>query len=504
MLLPHRIAVHRLRRGAHCPLTTHTSVLALSTNASLPPVERTALELLVDLSAVLRFEGVGDVLRLEVVGEPADLSVGQLRARNWTIVVGDGRVTIERSLLRFVANVACGVIEQRSSAADKFGRVPAVETLPVRGGFEREAVVSVAARALAAAVRDGAGRRPARFIDPWPDGRRWAAALTHDLDVVEWWPAFTTLRLAELARHGEVARAGQVALHALGSVGRQVVWRAASQILSIEAAHAVRSTWFVLCGTPTLATARAGDLTYRPESPQARRIIDAVREGGHEIGLHGSFATSEDHALFAEQRARLRALVGTSPDGVRQHYLRQRPDTTPPAMALAGFRYDSTAGFPDRNGFRVGVADVIPLWNAARDTALPLQEAPFTWMDRAMSKYQHVESPDAWIEDGLALADHCRAVEGLWVGIWHPNLVPALGFPGAPAAYARLVRELVERDAFIAPLGDIVSWRVARRAIRAVAIGADGTPQLSSDQASPHTFTLRDQRGRADASRAVR
>ena len=107
---------------------------------------------------------------------------------------------------------------------------------------------------------------------------------------------------------------------------------------------------------------------------------------------------------------------------MRQHYLRMRAATTPRGMASAGFAYDSTYGFADRNGFRLGTADVLPLWDAERQQPVGLDEAPFVWMDRALSKYQHVETPRAWIDDALALAERCRSVEGLWVGIWHPNL----------------------------------------------------------------------------------
>ena len=43
-------------------------------------------------------------------------------------------------------------------------------------------------------VQDAAGRRAVRYLAPWPEGRRWAAAITHDLDIVSGWPLFTTLR----------------------------------------------------------------------------------------------------------------------------------------------------------------------------------------------------------------------------------------------------------------------------------------------------------------------
>jgi hypothetical protein len=473
-------------------------VLALPDDASLSPTERFALELLADLSSVLRFDGAADVVRVVVAGEARPVGLAELRADHWGLVVGDGVVTVDRALLNFVAAVSCALSEQRTDDADRFGRVPSASTAPVQMGCEREPVVSIAACALATAVRAAAGRRRLCLIDPWPDGRRWAAALSHDLDVVQWWPAFTLLRLTELIAHGELSRAARVAASALRSVASPVVWRAIEGLLAIEARHAVRSTWFVLCGLPTLATARAGDLTYHPESAAARRILDAVRAAGHEIGLHGSFATTDDHAQFAAQRARLASLTHAPVSGVRQHYLRMRPDTTPRGMASAGFAYDSTVGYADRNGFRLGVADVLPLWDAERDAHMGIDEAPFVWMDRALSKYQHVEDPNVWIDDALTRADRCREVAGLWVGIWHPNLDTALGFPDATAAYARLVAELVARAPYVAPIGELVEWRRARRALRASAIAPDGRVALSGDDA--RRFTIRDGDGRAQSA----
>ena len=476
-------------------------MLAVLPDASLTAAERFALDVLIDLSAVLRLDGTGDVVQLRVVdGASSDDTAAALRARGWGVAPSDGAVTVERALLRFVVDVAGAEDEQRSQAEDRYQRVPATATRVVREAVEREPVVSRAAIALAHAIRAAAGRRPVRLVAPWPNERHWAAALTHDLDVVDWWPAFTLLRLAELARNGELARAARVTLAAAASAASPVVFSAIRELLDVEARHRVRSSWFVLCGRPTLATARAGDLTYRPEGRRARRIMRAVRDAGHEIGLHGSFRTSEDHALFAEQREMLRALADVDADGVRQHYLRMRPATTPRGMRDAGFGYDSTYGFADRNGFRLGVADVVPLWDAERQEPIGLDEAPFTWMDRALSKYQHVEKPGKWIDDALALADVCQDVAGLWVGIWHPNLAPALGFPDAPAAYARLVRELVERGAYVAPLGELVAWRRARRALRAVECTADGRVRLAPAPAGTPSFVLRHGDGRRDDS----
>jgi hypothetical protein len=400
-------------------------------------------------------------------------------------------VRVPRAVLQVVIDVAGAAAEQRSTERDRYRRVPSSANPLVREGLERDPVIQRAALVLQAAARKAAGRRAFRTVAAWPQGRRWAAAFTHDLDVVSWWPAFTLLRLAELARKGALPRIASVVASALSSAGFDPVMHGVVGVLNHEVNAHIRSTWFILCGTPTLKTMRAGDLTYNPESAKARGIIAQVRAIGHEIGLHGSFATLDHHDAFSEQRQRLEAIAGPPVRGIRQHYVRIHPGVTERAMAGAGFFYDSTFGFPDRNGFRLGVADVVPRWDAAGNQAIAIQEAPFTWMDRALSKYRGVETPGAWAEDAIALAATARAVDGLWVGLWHPNLTAALGFPDAPPAYGATIAGVLAESPFVATLETIVQWRRARRAVRGTAIAADGTVDATAPVAAPPEFQLR-------------
>jgi hypothetical protein len=395
------------------------------------------------------------------------------------IVVADGAVTVPRALLRAVAAIAGAGIEQAATARDRYGRTPSSANPLVAAGVEREPVVSVAGARLREAVVQAAGSRPVRMVAPWPDGHRWCAAMSHDVDVVAAWPAFTAFRLAELLGKGQARLAARVAAAAVPAIAGDPVWSGVHGVLATEQRYGMTSTWFMLCGTPTAATFRAGDLTYHAESPAARRIIAAIGAAGDELGLHGSFATGDAAGAFDAQRLRLRTLSGSQAAGVRQHYLRMRPGVTQRWMASAGFRYDATYGFPDRNAFRLGVVDIVPAWDAAAERSLPLDEVPLMWMDRAQSKYQGIENPDQWIADAMAVADVCRRAEGLWVGLWHPNLTAALGFPGAPAAFERLVAALAAERPYMAPLGRVTEWRSLRRAVRATRVDGDGNVTLA-------------------------
>lgn len=446
------------------------------------PDVRWAVDLLVDLAALLPVDDPeADVATVQLRTHRGPVAtVAAARAAGWGVLDADptsGRITLDADVLRLLARVAAASDEQQSGAEDRHGRVPSDVNQLVREAEERRPVLHEAARAFLDAVERAAGGRPVRRLAPWPDGRAWAAALTHDLDVVAGWPAFAALRWIELARRGYAG----LAARALGSAVRAAmgspVAAGVEEILAVEARHEIRATWFILCGTPSWQTVRTGDLTYRPESAAARRILGRVADGGHEFGLHGSFATGLDARLLGAQRRRLGELTGAPIHGVRQHFLRMRPGRTQREMATAGFAFDATFGYPDRNGFRLGTADVLPdFLDATEERTRSLAVVPLVWMDRALSKYRGVESPDAWIADAFALAEVVRGVGGLWTGLWHPNLTPALGYPGAPAAFARLVAGLAAERPFVAPLGELVAWRAARRAVRVRSLSGDSGP----------------------------
>ncbi len=469
-------------------------MIRLATPPDLAPHERYGLETLVDLSRLLVVaDPAADVVELRVADTPS-ISFDQLLSRGLTLERCDGIVTIDRATLAHITGLAGAALEQQSNVIDRHGRVPSSVNALVTRGMERDVPVQHWADGLASTVGEAAGRRPVRVLTPWPHGRRWVAAVTHDLDVVAGWPLFTLWRSAELLRAREWRRCGAVVSAAARAVGQRPVERGVRDLLEAEREVGVRGTWFVICGTPTPATWGRGDITYRLESTPGRRLLDLVQTGGHEIGLHGSFQTARDGARMQEERRRLSRMIGAPPAGVRQHFLRLRPGETHALMETAGFMYDATLGFSDRNGFRTGTADVVPALGGGARSAL--DTVPLVWMDRAMSKYQHIEDPGAWVDDGLELAETTRAVGGLWVGLWHPNLVPALGFPDTPAALRRLLTTLAGWHPWFATLQEVVQWRRARRSTRATHVSAEGGVEVVTDTPAPWPVTIEDGKGR--------
>ncbi|HYF38291.1 MAG TPA: hypothetical protein VD930_01300, partial [Gemmatimonadales bacterium] len=348
---------------------------------TLHPSERYGLEVLIDLSRLLPVEQAEcDLVRLTLAERPSAGSAPADLSSQAALERAEGEVRLSRAALRAVAEVAGGAFEQRSKANDRHGRVPSSENPLVAAGQSRRPVVSLLAQELRRAVFAVAGRRPVRTVAPWPEGHRWAAVVTHDLDVVEWWGLFPLLRMVELVAKGSWELTGRVGRALRRNLKRDPVSRGVHSILQLEAHHGIRATWFVICADPTLRSFLAGDSTYRASGPAARRILTALLQAGHEIGLHGSFATGADARRMASERRALARVADAPVIGVRQHFLRMRPGHTQRHMVAAGFEYDGTWGFADRNGFRLGIADLVPAWDAAAETVLPLEVVPLIWM----------------------------------------------------------------------------------------------------------------------------
>ena len=222
-------------------------------DARLSAAEHFALNTLVDLSRLVPAAATLDVVRLEL-SEEAPRELRGWMAAGWAIEVADGTVRVPRAVLQAVIDVAGAAAEQRATERDRYSRVPSSANPLVREELEREPVIQRAALALQAATRKAAGRRAFRTVAAWPDGRRWAAAFTHDLDVVSWWPAFTLLRIAELARKGAFARLARVAAAAIANAGFDVVTQGVvgAGVLVIYVSHPIADA--SSCSSPIQAS----------------------------------------------------------------------------------------------------------------------------------------------------------------------------------------------------------------------------------------------------------
>lgn len=321
-------------------------------------------------------------------------------------------------------------------------------------------------------VRCGADFQEVR---PAPEGYRFIAALTHDVD-------HPSLRLHGFdhtaagflgrAVAGSVSRwmSGRLRFRQmLGNWGAAIRWPAVISGLAPdfwrefvrypELERGRPSTFFVIpfAGRP----GRRGEDSAPSLRASAYGVADiatelqALRRAGCEIGLHGLDAWCDAEAAGYERSA-VEQASGAAVKGVRMHWLYFNEDSTA-VLDEAGFDYDSTVGYNETIGFRAGTAQAYRPLGARH-----LLELPLVVMDTALFYPTHLNlrPAEAWRRVEAVVAQAVRFGGCVTVN-WHDRSL------GPERHWGEFFRDLVKylevQGAWITSAGEAVKWFQQRR-----------------------------------------
>jgi hypothetical protein len=255
----------------------------------------------------------------------------------------------------------------------------------------------------------------------WPDGRRFAVCLTHDVDLLSL--QSTPRQVLRFARAGMAAGAAQRGDRLLkfarpavrlARSGRAGIVRAPStaetldRSVAAEAKRGVAASY--LFTAPPHGPGSRYDCVYAPADRcvfrgsrmSAGQMMCELAAEGFDVGLHGSYAAALEPGALAAERSTLESCTGLELTTTRQHFLRWDIRTTPSLQEAAGLRVDSTLGFNRNVGFRAGTSLPFHHFDVTTQTQLGLLEIPLAIEDTALL------SPGGL---GLAFAD-ARGVVG--------------------------------------------------------------------------------------------
>lgn len=145
--------------------------------------------------------------------------------------------------------------------------------------------------------------------------------------------------------------------------------------------------------------------------------VGAYQAAGYTVGLHPSYASSDQHGLIARQKAALEKVAG-SVSSSRQHFLRYKTPQTLRELATAGITHDYTLCQSTRPGLPTGVALPYRWFDLQRNVATTLTLVPAVVMDRTLQQYMGLEpaAAQAALEETLAMV---KAIGGRFVIILH-------------------------------------------------------------------------------------
>jgi hypothetical protein len=185
------------------------------------------------------------------------------------------------------------------------------------------------------------------------------------------------------------------------------------------------------------------DGMYNIQSKVAKNTIKLVYKSGAEIGLHTSYEAGMNPELIAEEKVTLEEVCGFTVHCNRNHYLMWREIGNGWALAKAGINRDSSLGYADVAGFRLGVCRPIPLFDPIKIQSFGIEEHPLVVMDCTLSNtnYMNLNEEDAF-SYCKKLIDQTRKHQGEFVMLWHNTMFVPEQNNYHPKLYQKLLHEL--------------------------------------------------------------
>ncbi len=275
--------------------------------------------------------------------------------------------------------------------------------------------------------------KPAEDIIPlWPDGKRFALCLTHDVDGVhcnkfmERLRSFSSYRSAPMDK--KLTFTLSIMKHGLRKAQFWVpspdppfeIW------LDVEAKYGFRSSFFFLPCPPWTPSWRDDDAFYHYSdrvSFDGHRITVAevmriLVDRGWDVGLHGSFASQYSLPALNYERKLLEKVVRHKVVTIRNHHLRYDVRFTPLVQARAGFQADSSLGSNNSAGFRCGTGMPFFQYDFISDEALDIIQVPLIIQDVAILGEKGM-GKDIAIKHSLEIMHSIAEIGGAMTILWH-------------------------------------------------------------------------------------
>lgn len=313
-------------------------------------------------------------------------------------------------------------------------------------------------------------RRDPHWLDEihWPQGKTFAACLTHDVDTVRINSRRELVRTIQLHMNAE-PNMSQRFKHAFSFIGlrkRPPKVDIFTPWIDLERQFGFHSSFFFFA--ESISQRHFRDNVYKWNDPTYYKnkivsVKDVVRDicsQGWEIGLHGSYLSASSLDLLVEQKNDLERILGEQIYTTRQHNLHYDAGITPIVQDAAGFQADSTLGFNRDIGFRAGIAYPFRTWDQSEHRWLGTLQVPLNLQDGAILRNDNLD-----LDEETAflickrLIDRVIVTKGVITLLWHPDTLVKTSWW---KVYERLLRYIYEQNGWGASLKEIHDWWIGQ------------------------------------------
>ena len=259
-----------------------------------------------------------------------------------------------------------------------------------------------------------------------------AICLTHDIDHVSGgWKQAAFYQLKKLSNpFDSIKELGKILFNRFTQ--SDLYWNF-DRILDLEEQHEARSTFYFLPKTGNKKDAR-----YDFHSKKFIPVFERVKNGGWEIGLHGSYDSTLISDTLRFEKQSLEQASGSKVTGLRQHFLRFDVRNSWRKQENAGFDYDTTLGFAETVGFRAGLARPYHPYNFDQGKPYDLIEIPFVIMDTSLRLYEKWPA-DLLFQRILPILESVERHNGAAAILWHNTYFSGYKYTGYEKVYGEIL-----------------------------------------------------------------
>jgi peptidoglycan/xylan/chitin deacetylase (PgdA/CDA1 family) len=280
----------------------------------------------------------------------------------------------------------------------------------------------------------------------YPDGKKFAVCLTHDIDFVYPEKMYTIVETAKAFAKGNLIDAVKMPFSRI-SKKCNPYWNF-REIMELEAKYDAKSSFYFLALNPG-----ENDFNYKIEDLEAE--LKFISDQGWEVGLHGGYESYKSLEDLKEKKYRIEKVLGKQVIGYRNHYLRFKVPDTWELLSKAGFKYDTTFGYHDCAGFRNGLCHPFRPFNRNTGEQIDILELPLIIMDRTLLKdYMRLDVKKAW-ELIKRLIDKVEQYNGVVTVLYHNN---TLNEGENRKCYEKLLKYASSKKAWITSGEEICNW----------------------------------------------
>ncbi len=270
--------------------------------------------------------------------------------------------------------------------------------------------------------------------------------LTHDIDRIKFY-SFNNLlqRLKDIlgltqnrqSTKKSIKQFFSILFHLLRICNKQDPWWNFNYLLKLEEKYNVKSTFFFLH-----KDMKHKDSYYSFNDHKIRTLIHELLTKKFDVGIHGTIRSASDLDNMIWQKDEMEKIITDKVYGIRQHNLVYMNPETSFIQQDAGFKYDSSLGFAEHEGFRNSYCMPFKLYNFQEDKAFDCWEIPLNVMDVTLFHYRKLDLTKAK-NNILGLISEIMKFNGIFTLLWHNNHFNEDLIPGITDFYETLINDIM-------------------------------------------------------------